>query len=95
MEGLFIGLLGLVITIPVMPPFNYYALRHDGHEVITIFHHLLRFQRWTNDNSMRVNSCNRLIRGRPPAVSNLRRDPPQPPTGWELHCSSGPSVPAK
>jgi hypothetical protein len=23
--------------MPVMPPFNYYALRHDGHEVITIF----------------------------------------------------------
>jgi hypothetical protein len=26
-----------VITMPVMPPFNFDALRHDGHGVITIF----------------------------------------------------------
>jgi hypothetical protein len=35
--GLFIGWLKIVITMPVMPPFNHYDLRHDNHEVITIF----------------------------------------------------------
>jgi hypothetical protein len=46
------------------------------HGVITVFRHLLRFERPTNYNSTHVYWCDHLIWGRPPAVNNLRCNPP-------------------